>query len=74
MKLHIARIRDLIVFYLENEYVTITTHFSTQQIKEKQEHDRAMLEITSDLSYSYFDDIKDYDIEKKMWEKVGKDP
>ena len=41
-------------------------------MKKKKEHNQAMLEISSTLSYLEFDDIKDCDTAKKMWDAIQK--
>lgn len=40
-----------------------------QQLKDMKEHNQAMLEIPSVLSYVEFDDTKECDSAKKMWDK-----
>ena len=39
-------------------------------MKKKKEHNQAMLEIASTLSYAKFDDIKGVDSAKKMWDAL----
>ena len=40
-------------------------------MKKKKEHNQAMLEIASALSYAEFDDIKGLDSVKKMWDALN---
>ena len=39
-------------------------------MKKKKEHNQAILEIASTLSYAKFDDIKGLDSAKKMWDAL----
>lgn len=58
MRLHLARIREVTVHFLDNAYVEITTvPLTTQKLKEKQEHNQAMMKVASTLSYVKFDEI-----------------
>ena len=58
MKLHISRLGDTSWTSVKNRYTTITGIPTSQQLKEKKEHNQAMLGIASALSYSKYDDIK----------------
>ena len=59
MRLYIFSISDDAINVMDNEYVKIKTiPLTTQQLKEKKEHNHAILEITSALSFAEFDDIK----------------
>ena len=67
MRLHISSINDSSINSMDNEYVkVITTPLTIEQLKLKQEHNQAMLEISSSLSYAKFDEIKGCDSAKKM--------
>lgn len=70
MKLHMVIIGEGEIHYIEHGYVKIPRPLTTQQMKEKQEHNHAMLEIESTLSYTNFDDIKECTNTKKIWEKL----
>ena len=48
------------------EHVDPTRVPSVEDMKKKKEHNQAMLEIASALSYVKFDDIKGYDIVNKI--------
>ena len=43
---------------------------TAKDMKKKKEHNQAMLETTSALSYAKFDDIKGCDTAKKMWDSL----
>ena len=65
--MHISSISDAAINFVENEYVKITTTpLTIEQLKQKQEHNQAMLEIALALTYVEFDDIKECDSAKKM--------
>ena len=69
MMLHISSIGDVAINFLSNEYVEVTTTpLTTKELRHKLDHSQAMLEISSTLSYVEFDDLKDCNIEKKMWD------
>ena len=60
MRLHIPSIGDVALDFLESTYVDITiVPLNAQQLKEKQEHNQSLLEITSSLSYVEFDELKE---------------
>ena len=52
------------------EHVDPTRVPTTKDMIKKKEHNQAMLEISSALSYAIFDDIKDCDTVKKMWDAL----
>ena len=71
MKLHISSISDASINFLRNEYVEVkTTPLIAKELRHKLDHNQAMLEISSTLSYVKFDDLKDRDTRKKMWERL----
>ena len=59
MKLHISGIGDTTWSSVENGYVDPTETLTAKQLKERKEHNQAMLEIASTLSYSEYEDVKD---------------
>ena len=69
MKLHLGGIGDHAQNYITIEHVHPTTP-TTDDMRNKKEHNQAMLEIASTLSYVEFDDIKDIDSTKKMWDAL----
>ena len=58
MKMHLGGIRDHAHYCVTIEHVDPTRTPTTEDMKKKKEHNQAMLEITSALSYVKFDDIK----------------
>ena len=67
MKLYLVGIGDGAI---HNAYVEIPRPLTTKQMKEKQEHNYAMLEIASALIYTKFDNIKECTTAKKMWDTL----
>ena len=70
MKLHLGGIGDNAQSYITVEHVDPTTP-TTEDMRKKKEHNKAMLEIASALSYAKFDDIKGLDSAKKMWDALN---
>lgn len=71
MGVYLAGIGDGEIHFVENSYVEIIVlPIIAQQLKEKEEHDQAILEIASALSYTKFDDIKTYKNVKEMWDTL----
>ena len=60
MKLHISSIGDTTWSSVESTYVDPTGSLTTKQLKARKEHNQAMLEIASTLSYSKYEDIKGF--------------
>lgn len=71
MKLHLASIGDLAKYYVKHDYVIPTPPLTTKEMKEKQEHNHAMLEIASALNYHEFEYIKDCTTAKKIWDTLA---
>ena len=69
MKLHLGGIGDHAQNCITVEHVDPTTP-TTDDLRKRKEHNQAMLEITSTLSYAEFDDIKGLDSAKKMWDAL----
>ena len=61
MKLKLGSIGDHAQISIDIEHVDPTGAPTTEDLKKKQEHNQAMLEIASTLSYAKFDDIKGCD-------------
>ena len=57
--------------YIIVEHVDPTGTLTTEDMKKKKEHNQAMLEIASALSYAEFDDIKGLDSAKNMWDALN---
>ena len=68
MKLHLEGIGDHAQSLIMVEYVDPIGVTTIEDMKKKKEHNYAMLEISSTLSYVEFDDIKEYKTTYKMWE------
>ena len=69
MKLHLGGIGDHAQSHIIVEHVDPTTP-TGDDTRKKKEHNQAMLEIASTLSYAKFDDIKGLDNAKKMWDAL----
>lgn len=71
MKLHISSISNAGMNFLRNEYVEVTnTPLIAKEQRHKLDHNQAMLQIASEISCAEFDDLKDYNTTKKMWDKL----
>ena len=68
MKLHLGSIGDHAQTSIIVEHVDPVSVPTAEDIKKKKEHNQAMLEIASALSYVEFDDIKGCKPTYKMWE------
>ena len=71
MKLHLGGLGDHAQSCIIVEHVNPTGTPSAEAMKKKKEHNQAMLEIASTLSYAKFDDIKGLDSAKKMWDALN---
>ena len=69
MKLHLRGIGDHAQERITIEHVDPITP-TTNDMRKKKEHNQAMLEIASTISYVEFDDIKGLDSAKKMWDAL----
>lgn len=71
MKLHLSGIGEYVTYYLENDYIPPNTNPMTlEEIKAKQEHIQAMVEITLALTDSEFNDLEGCNDAKAMWTKL----
>ena len=70
MKLYLGSIGDHVQTSITVEHVDPTGVPTIKDMKKKKEHNQAMLEITSALSYTKFDDIKGCDTTFKMWDAL----
>ena len=67
MKLHLGSIGDHAQTSILVEHFDPTSVPTDEDMKNKKEHNQAMLEIASALSYAEFDDIKGCKTTYKMW-------
>ena len=70
MSLHLATINYSSWKYIDTEYKTPTGTLSVEDIAEKKNHNIMMIDIASALSYSKFDEVKDYKTTHAMWIKL----
>ncbi|GLJ22783.1 hypothetical protein SUGI_0429240 [Cryptomeria japonica] len=71
MKLHLSGVGEYVVYYLENDFITPSTYpLTMEEIKAKKEHIQAMIEITSALTDSKFNDLEGCNDAKAMWDKL----
>ena len=66
MKLHLGGLGDHAQYTITIEHFNPIGAPSTKDMRKKKEHNQAMLEISSTLSYAEFDDIKGLENVKKM--------
>ena len=71
MKLHLGSIGDHAQTTIIVEHVDPASVPTTEDMKKKKEHNQAMLEIASALSYAEFDDIKRCRSIFQMWEALS---
>lgn len=71
MKLHLGSISDYAQTCIVTEHVDPIGTPSAQDMKNKQDHNQAMLEIVSALNYAEFDDIKGCNTAFKMWKALS---
>ena len=70
MKLHLGSIGDYAQTSIVTEHVDPTGTLTAEDMKNKQDHNQAMLEIASTLNYAEFDDIKGCNNAFKMWKAL----
>ena len=70
MKLHLRSIGDHAQTKIIVEHVDPANVPTVEDMKKK-EHNQAMLEIASALSYAKFDDIKGYISAHQMWKSIS---
>ena len=70
MKLYLGSIGDNAKTSIVVEHVALAGVPTVEDMKKKKEHNQAMLEIASSLSYVEFDDIKRCTSAFKMWEAL----
>ena len=67
MKLHLGSIGDYAKTLIIVDHVDLVGPLTIDDLSKKKEHNHAMLEISSALSYVEYDDIKGCDTACKMW-------
>ena len=67
MKLHLGSIGDYAQTSIIVDHIDPARPLTTKYLSKKKEHNQAMLEISSALSYVDFDDIKSVDSANKIW-------
>ena len=70
MKLHLGGLGDHAKSIIITKHVDLVGALTIEDLKKKKEHNQEMFEISSTLSYAKFDDIKDCDSAKKMWDSL----
>ena len=70
MNLHLGVLGGHAQSTITTKHVDPTGALTTEDLKKKKEHNQTMLDITSTLSYAKFDDIKNLDSAKKMWDSL----
>ena len=71
MKLHLGSISDYAQTSISIDHITLAGPLTVEDLSKNKEHDQAMLEIASALSYVEYDDIKGCDTTHKMWETLS---
>ena len=71
MKLHLGSISDYAQTSILVDHVTLAGSLTVEDLSKQKEHNQAMLEIVSALSYAEYDDIKECDTTHKMWETLA---
>ena len=71
MKLHLGSISDYAQTSILVDQVTPARPLTAEDLRKMKEHNQAMLEIASALSYVEYDDIKGCDNAHKMWETLS---
>ena len=71
MKLHLGSIDDYAQTSITIYHKDPVGPLAIDDLSKKKEHNQAMLEIASALSYVEYDDIKEYDTTHKMWKTLS---
>ena len=71
MKLHLGSIGDYAQNSIIADHVTPAGPLTTDDMNKKKEHNQAMLEIASALSYAEYDDIKGCSTAHQMWKTLS---
>ena len=70
MKFHLGSISNYAHTSISVDHVTPTGPLTIEDLRKRKEHNQAILEIASTLSYVEYDDIKDCDTGYKVWETL----
>ena len=70
MKLHLGGLGDHAQSTISTEHVDAIRVPTAKDMRKNKEHNQAILQIASILSYVEFDDIKGCDTAKKMWDAL----
>ena len=71
MKLHLGSIGDYAQTSITVDHIDPAGPLIGDDMNKKKEHNQAMLEIASTLSYVEYDDIKECNTAYKMWETLS---
>ena len=71
MKLHLGSIGDYAHTSITVDHVDPVGPLTADDLSKKKEHNQAILEIASTLSYVKYDDIKGCDTTCKMWKNLS---
>ena len=71
MKLHLGSIDDYAHTSITADHVTPVGPLTADDMNKKKEHNQAMLEIASALSYAEYDDIKGRSTTHQMWKTLS---
>ena len=71
MKLHLGSIGDYAKTSIIVNHIDPVGTLTTDDLSKKKEHNQAMLEIASALSYAEYDDIKGCSTTRQMWKTLS---
>ena len=71
MKLHLGSIGDYAHTLITDDHVTPAGPLTADDMNKNKEHNQAMLEIASALSYAEYDDIKGCSTAHQMWKTLS---
>ena len=71
MKLHLGSIGHYAQTSITVSHTNPARPLTVEDMNKKKEHNQAMLEIASALSYAEYDDIKECDTAHKLWETLS---
>ena len=71
MKLHLGSISDYAQTSNSVDHITLVGPLTAEDLSKRKDHNQAMLEIASALSYAKYDDVKGCDTTHKMWETLS---
>ena len=71
MKLHLGSIGDYAQTSITTDHITPAGPLTADDMNKKKEHNQAMLEIASALSYAEYNDIKGCSIAHQTWKNLS---